>query len=595
MATCPTGYTGLFGMQETSKLTRVPTAAASPFLPRWFRPVLLALAAALLLGWFSPEISDPDFWWHLKTGQYILQNHSLPVPDPFAYTSDLGSPAYSGEPRTRYFNLTHEWLAQLLLYAVYEAGGFGAVVLFRAALLTIVCVLVGWVAWRRCGGFYRAIGAALASAGVLSAFAADRPFVITFLFLAVTIAILEWAGRDARPALWLLPPLLLIWANCHGGYFLGWVVMAAYSAEALLLRMRKRPLPGDRTLWVVCALSVALSGVNPNGFRIPEILQYYRGSFLTSRLLEWAPTQWWPPRWYSLLLVAAAALLWWARRRVRPVDWLLLGAFALAAFTAYRNVALVGIVAPIVVASYLPVWKRESPAALQFCALAAIVAALAAGIAGGNFFQLRANSWKWPSGAADFLLAHHITQPMFNTYEYGGYLMWRLWPQERVFIDGRALNESVFLDYTRILYNHDESGGKSAAELLDQYGVQAIVMNGFEFATGSVYLLAPALADPQQSDWKLVYGDPQAVVFLRHPPADVEPLNSLSVLDHLEAECSLHLQHEPQYPRCARSLGQLFSRVGEFARARRWIGTYLSLPHDRDPEAEEAFRKLIGQ
>jgi hypothetical protein len=563
-------------------------------MPRWFRPLLLVLSGALLIGWFSPEISDPDFWWHLKTGQYVVQEHRLPAPDPFAYTTAMGSPAYAGEPRTRYFNLTHEWLAQVLLYVVYRAGGFGGVVLFRAAILALVCAIVGLVAYRRCGGFYRALAAALASAGVVSAFAADRPFVITFLLLAATIAILEWAGREPRSALWLLPPLLLIWANCHGGYFLGWVVLAAYSGEALFLRWRKRPVSGDRMLWAVCGISIALSGLNPNSFRIPQILGYYRNSYLTSRLLEWAPTRWWPLRWYSLLLLGAVAALLWARRRVRAVDWLLFTAFTLAAFAAYRNVVLIGLLAPIVIASYLPDWKRGSPPWLEYSAAAGVAALLALGIAGGSFFQFRANSWKWPSGAADFLLAHHITDPMFNSYEYGGYLMWRLWPRERVFIDGRALNESVFQDYARILYNHDESGGKSAAQLLDAYGVQAIVMNGFEYVTGNLYKLAPALADPQQTEWKLVYSDPQALVFLRHPPPDVEPLNSLAVFEHLEAECELHIQHEPQYPRCARSLGQVFSQVGDYARARRWIGIYLSLPHDRDPEAEEAFRKLLG-
>src|SRR6202012_986976 len=116
-------------------------------------------------------------------------------------------------------------------------------------------------------------------------------------------------------------------------------------------------------------------------------------------------------------------------------------------------------------------------------------------------------------GPPHFRRAHNIRSPLFNTYEYGGYLMWRLWPTERVFIDGRALSESVFQDYVRILYNQDEGGGLSAQQLLDRYGVQVIVMNGFEYADGIVYLLAPALADPNQTTWKLVYNDPQSLVF----------------------------------------------------------------------------------
>ncbi len=557
-------------------------------LARWFRPLLLALAAVLLVGWFSPEISDPDFWWHLKTGQYICEKHALPVPDPFAYTTAMARPAYAGEERTRDFNLTHEWLAQALFYLIYRAAGFGGVVLFRAVVLTAFCALAGLLAWRRCGGFYGGLAAAFATAGVAAGFAVDRPYLVTFLLLAATLAILE-----TRRLVWLLPPLFLIWANCHGGYFLGWVVVGAYSAEALFLAWRKRPLPGARRLWIVSAVSVLASGVNPNGFRILQILLYYRSSYMTSRLLEWGAPRLWPPGEFAVLLWGAAAVLVWARRRVRLVDWLLFVAFAVAALSAQRNTFLIGFLAPVLIASYFP-WKPRVPVFAPYAAAALVVGALGWGIAGGSFFQLRAAEWKYPAGAADFLLAHHVTEPLFNTYEYGGYLMWRLWPQERVFIDGRALSESVFMDYARILYNHDSSGGKSAQELLEGYGIEAMVLNSFEYTNGLVYVLAPALADPMQTDWKLVYSDAQAVVFMRHPPAGIAPLDSLRVLDHMEEECGLHLEREPQYPGCARALGQVFARVGDLARARRWIGVYLAHAHRPDPEAEQEYQRLVG-
>jgi hypothetical protein len=500
----------------------------------------------------------------------------------------MARPAYAGEERTRDFNLTHEWLAQALFYLIYRAAGFGGMVLFRAVVLTAFCALAGLLAWRRCGGFYGALAAAFATAGVASGFAVDRPYLVTFLLLASAIAILE-----TRRWMWLLPPLFLIWANCHGGYFLGWVVVAAYSAEALFLKWRKKPLPGARRLWIVSAVSVLVSGINPNGFRILQILLYYRSSYMTSRLLEWAPPRLWPPGEFTVLLLGAAALLLWARRRSRLVDWLLFLAFAMAGLSAQRNTFLIGFLAPVLIVSYFP-WKPRLPVFAQYAAAAMVVVALGVGIARGSFFQLRAAEWKYPAGAADFLLAHHVTEPLFNTYEYGGYLIWRLWPQERVFIDGRALSESIFMDYARILYNHDASGGKSADELLDQYGVQAIVMNSFEYVNGLVYLLAPALADPAQTDWKLVYSDAQAVVFMRHPPPGVEPLASLRVLDHMEAECDLHIERQPQFPRCARGLGQVFARIGDLTRARRWIGVYLAHPHDPDPEAEQEYQRLLS-
>ena len=368
---------------------------------------------------------------------------------------------------------------------------------------------------------------------------------------------------------------------------LGWVLLGAYCAEGLIDRR------ADRRLLYVATASVLISFVNPNGLQVVRVLFYYRQSFLTSTLLEWGPPSLWPPRPFVWLLVCGTAVLIWRHARVRPVDWILFVFFGAASLAAERNVVFAGMMAPIVIVSYLP-WNRPNPRWLAYAAAGVFTAVLAWGLAGGRFFQLRAAEWRFPAGAADFLLAHHIEGPIFNSYEYGGYLIWRLWPQQNVFIDGRALSESVFQDYARILYNHDESNGKSAEQLLDQYGIEAIVMNGFEYATGNLYKLAPALADPRDPAWKLVYSDPQAVIFMRRPPQGVEPLDKLAVFDHLEAECELHIRHEPEYPRCARSLAQAFTTINDWTRARRWLGIYLAQLHGPDIQAQRAYQQLLA-
>jgi hypothetical protein len=564
---------------------RVESRAKTPApasLPQWFRPLLAALAGVVFIGMFSTEAYDSDFWWHLKTGQFLWQQHRLPAPDPFAYTTANAPTAYQGELVTRYFNLTHEWLAQLGIYLAYALGGIPGVILFRAALLTIFCGLVGLVSYRRCDSFLGSLGAAGAAAVVAIPFAQDRPFLITFLCAAAMLLLL-----DNRRWLWLLPLIMMVWANAHGGYVLGWALLAAYCAEDLLLGR-----PDRRLLWIAPA-AILISVLNPNGFQVVRVLVYYRRSFLTSTLLEWAPPALWPPRPFVWLLVCGSAALLWRHAKVRPVDWMLFVFFGAASLAAERNVVFAGMMAPIVIVSYLP-WNRPSPRWLAYAAAGVLVAVIAWGLAAGRFLQLRAAEWRFPAGAVDFLLAHHIDGPIFNSYEYGGYLIWRLWPPQRVFIDGRALSESVFRDYGRILYNHDESGGKSAAQLLDQYGVEVIVMNGFEYATGTLYKLAPGLADPRDPAWHLVYSDPQAVIFMRRPPQGVQPLDKLSVFDHLEAECDLHIRQEPVYPRCARSLAQAFTTIHDWTRARRWLGIYLARPHAPDVEAQRAYQQLLA-
>src|SRR5262249_1849048 len=154
------------------------------------------------------------------------------------------------------------------------------------------------------------------------------------------------------------------------------------------------------------------------------------------------------------------------------------------------------------------------------------------------------------------------------------------------------LSESVFHDYGRILYNVEGDGDKTAQQLLDQYGVDTIVMNTFEYSRGIVYRLAPALADPRQTECKLVYDDPTAIVLMRRPPPAVAPLDSLRILTPMESECSLHLDHDPQMSLCARALSQVFTRVGDIPRARQWLGIYLQHPHGPDPQAEAAFQQF---
>jgi len=196
--------------------------------------------------------------------------------------------------------------------------------------------------------------------------------------------------------------------------------------------------------------------------------------------------------------------------------------------------------------------------------------------------------WRFPEGAARFLAENRISEPMFNTYEYGGYLLWRLWPFQKTFIDGRALNESVYRDYQRVI-----AGGRDVRDqVLARYGAGVMVLNAFEYTTGTVYPLVVGLADRADTGWSLVYEDPQALVFLRNPPPGMPVLSKSRVVDHLEAECRLYIERDPELCLCARTLGFFFLQAGDRQRARRSLGLYLASPRQPDPEAEAAWRRL---
>ncbi len=555
----------------------------SPAAPKWLFPALLAACAVFLLGLFSTEMSDPDAWWHLATGRYMVTQHRLPVPDPFAWTTAAAAPAYAGEEAVRRFNLTHEWLAQAVWYGIEAAGGFGAVVLWKALLLAALCGLTGFVAWRRTGSRVWGIAAALGAAALAVEFAHDRPSILSYVFTAAFIAILE-----ERRRLWLLPLLAVVWANCHGGFFLGWIVCGAYAAEALVRKAADR-----RRVLVACGVAVLVSGINPNGFAALTTVAQYRRSPMQASLIEWSRADLWgPPYAFDVLLYGAAAAMALAWRRVRIADWLLFAAFAGAALVAFRNEMLVGLLAPVLIASYAPKrWTRWiEDRRVPYAAAAVLMMAAIWQTARGNFFQLRAGEWWYPSGAARFLSEHQIDARLFNTYEYGGYLIWQGRP---VFIDGRALSESLFEDYRKVL--GAPAGDPVRDQVLARYGVGAIAINGFEYNSGVLYPLVLALAQPAEDAWKLVYEDSQSLVFLRDVPAGLPVLDKRRIAGHLEAECRLHVEHAPEFSLCARTLADLAMRSGDGELAKRMLGFYLQHPYGDDPEARKAYAKMMGQ
>jgi len=551
---------------------------------RWLKLAVLSLTLICLLGLFSTEIADTDFWWHLKTGQYIVEHHSLPVPDPFAYTT-----SFNGEDRVQHFNLTHEWLAQVLLFMAYSLAGFPAIIFVRALILAAVCALAGLLAARLSTSFHAGIVASFATASVAIEFTADRPALLTFLFVAVFVTLLE-----LRVALWMLPVISLFWANFHGGFFLGWIVLAAYCAETFL-----RPTQDRRRLWLVSVSSLAASCINPNGFGALFTLLKYRHSPLTKNLLEWQPPSLWaPPYSFDTLLYLAAIVLLFSWRRVRPAHWILFAAFASASVLAFRNILLIGFLAPVLIAIYFPFRFRLSRL-FAWAAPVVLATAIVIGVVRGSFFQFRVATWTTPAGATSFLLTNHLAGPLFNTYEQGGFLIWSLWPHNRVFIDGRALSESLYKDYRQIL-NNDQSSADAMtgprADLLNHYGVQVVIINTIDYVSGAMYPLALALANPSSSEWQLVYDDSQDLIFVRGPqplpPAFPDKLRQ--VLTHLDIECTAYIEHSPATPLCARTLADYWLRNGVKDRARRMLLLYLSHVSKPDPQAEQALQQLGG-
>jgi tetratricopeptide (TPR) repeat protein len=309
--------------------------------------------------------------------------------------------------------------------------------------------------------------------------------------------------------------------------------------------------------------------------------------------LEWQRPIFWEPGIYSFLLFCPLVVLLSAYRRARPADWFLYLAFAAVSLMALRNTIFLGLVGPVLLAAYIPKWRFLPAAALTLAAAALVFYDVAPAMASGNILAFRAAQWQLPAGAADFIQTHRIADRMFNGYETGGYLVWRLWPLQRDFIDPRGLSEEAYADYRRILANTDSAGGKSAEKLLEKYRIQMLVIDGFDYLSGQVYPLAAELARANNAAWKLIFADSASFVFMRHPPPGVEPLDSVpALLAGLEQQCEMHIRQDPRRPRCARGLAEFHAFLGHPAQAEQWMAYYLERRVEPDPEAERTYNSL---
>ena len=221
-------------------------------------------------------------------------------------------------------------------------------VLFRAANVAGFCLLIGWIVWRRTASFWLAIGAVFAASTLARGIAVDRPYVMTYLLLALTVLILE-----RRRPLWALPrsssfgPICTAASSWDGSCSARtarkrWSIVCAANHPPMSERCGPRASPRSRV------------GAQSRDLRRHPGMLAYRQSFMQNTLREWHSPAFWPLAWYSGLLLAAALVMLAAWRRVRVADWLLFGIFAALSFMAERNVIFIALIAPIAIASYLP-------------------------------------------------------------------------------------------------------------------------------------------------------------------------------------------------------------------------------------------------
>jgi hypothetical protein len=460
--------------------------------------------AVLFLGIFTMaarNATDPDIWWHLKTGQYISEHKSVPRTDAFSFTR-------GGQPW-----IAHEWLTELFLYELQRGVGFGGLIMTFAAVIPAAFFLL----YLRCGP-------APYIAGITTLWAAFatrplwgvRPQVLSLLLTSLWLLLLE--RSDHRPRLlWWTVPLTLLWVNLHAGFALGLGLSALFLVGEWIERAHDSAAENSfhlRTAAFVLLVDLLIVPLNPNGVQLFTYpIETLRSHAMQKYIAEWASPNFhhaehWP---FLFLILVTLAVFSWSRHPLRPRELLLLLVSLYAALCSVRMVPFFALIAAPVVSKRLGTWPKSSvaqPTVVRHTMNGAIVVAMVLFASTHAFHviqhQPQTEAQRFPSQAVAFLAAHP-PGTIFNHYDWGGYLIWRLYPSTRVFIDGRAdLYGQELLDQFADAYQFESEWQKT----LQAWNITTVIVP-------PASALATGLRNSR--NWIVSYEDAQGIVFSSRP------------------------------------------------------------------------------
>jgi len=501
-----------------------------PVWARWLMPSIadlffVAILATLVLTPLSIKLlSDAGIGWHIRTGQLIVSTHKIPEFDPF-----------SGQIMFPWF--AWEWLYDVVVGLLNTWSGLNGVVWFTAVVIAAVFAWTFRLLLSRGANLAVGILLTLLAIGASMIHFLARPHVLSWLFVVAWFWILESTESNATESvrnrrLWLLPLLMVVWVNVHGGFLLGFVLLFSYwlgsvwtwrsLSESRIEESLEKIAAGKRSrdLILVGLASAVASLVNPYGWKLHEhIYAYLTNRFLMSHIDEFQSPNFHniAPQCFLVLLLIAIAVLAVCGRRLR-LSHIPIVLFAIyAGLYSARNIPissilLVLIIGPHVASMGFPVFLErmravESRLRGHLWPVAATVVTFVIATVGGRLMDAHFDPHRMPVEAVNYLEKTGTRAPILSPDYWGGYLIYRLYPHNRVVVDDRH-------DF----YSHEDLYG---GEFLKSYLTMMNVEPGWEkFLKWHDDCVVMPKRSPlaaimgKTSDWKTVYADDVAVVFV---------------------------------------------------------------------------------
>ncbi len=503
-------------LPSATVLEKSPARSLLPTLSLGGVAIACTLLAVFALG--AKPVIDPDFWWHLATGKYMVTHHVIPQHDVFSLTA------------RGHRWITHEWLTELLFYGGRLLGGLP----FLSLITGLIIAATFWVVFRAAAerGARVSVSAPIVALAALSSAHTwgTRPQMISMLLTAVFgLAITRMLVRGLpAPSMWL-PVLMVLWVNLHGGFIFGVALLAIAAAGYVVqdwLRVARardellshpRPCVDVRRTAAVVGLTALATLANPNGLAGALYPLSYLGNNASTRYIaEWVSPDFHKPMYLFfealvlLLLVGAMA----SPRRARLADVMVLLPFLYFSFDSVRNISLLAVLAAPVAAELvsgaLPAPRPARPAdqrrsLINWLCVGGVAAGALLTAAGNVSNQAQATAVRghFPVGALAYIRTHGLPARGFDSYNWGGFLLWQWYGVRSVYVDGRPdMYGNAFMDR----YIRAYSGDSSWPALLDANRLCYVLV---EPSSGIAHALTTARG------WQLKYHDSTAVLYVR--------------------------------------------------------------------------------
>ncbi len=484
-----------------------------------FRRLVIVVTFVGLFAMALRVSTDSDTWWHLRAGTWMIEQRQILTVDPFSLTR-MGSPwVYPG------------WLAQVVMAALYGWLGYAGLNLLTAGMVTLAFACL----WRALEGPELWRAAVVLLAGATSAvYWSARPHILSFALAAAFLVILEHWRTEGGRRLWALPPLMALWANLHGGFAIGLLLIGLYwLAEAIELVL---PVALGSARWsaqwaaqrgrmavltVVAVLTAAAVGLNPAG---PVMLLYpfktVSIGVLRDYIQEWQSPDFHRPEVqpFLWLLFCTMLALAFSRRRPHAAEVLGVLAFAYLGFLAGRNIAIFALAAAPVLARHghaalAPIASRVGTGRqvpeqlarrinLVLLFLVLVGAAAKAAVPLSNSHNERLLAQQAPMAAIAWIRAYQPAGPLFNSYNWGGLVVWALYPDYPSFVDGRT---DLFDQDLLTAYLAAWRAAPGWQDTLERWQIRMALLEPE----------APLVLALRTAGWEVAYADDQAVILLR--------------------------------------------------------------------------------